>query len=613
MLYVCVYIYIYRCPRIIIFSTYLLSILKKMEIFQQILLSTSGLLLAVFMVACSPPENHIKCSSTNTNCTITNSYGTFPDRSLCQAANVAYPTTEEELISIVAGATEAERKVKVATRYSHSIPKLVCPDGQNGLLISTNYLNRTLEIDVQSMKMSVESGVTLRQLINEAAKAGLALPYSPYWWGLTIGGLLSTGAHGSTLWGKGSAIHDYVVALTIISPGGPEDGYAKVRSLDESNSTELNAAKVSLGVLGVISKVTLQLQPLFKRSISYVVKKDTDLGDQVASFGRQHEFADITWYPSQGKAVYRIDDRISSNTSGNGLYDYIAFRSTLSLGLAAIRATEDAQESLKDPDGKCASAKLITSTLVNLAYGLTNNGIVFTGYPIIGYHNRLQSSGTCLDSPEDALITACPWDSRIKGEYFFQATFSISLSVVKSFIQDVQNLVKLEPRALCGLEQYNGILMRYVKASSAYLGKEDDALDFDMTFYRNKDPTKPRLYEDIYEEIEQLAVFKYGGLPHWGKNRNLVFNGALKKYKNAGAFLRVKEMYDPLGLFSNEWADQVLGLKGEVNIIKEGCALEGLCICSQDIHCAPRDGYLCRAGKIYQDARVCALVSNSEQ
>jgi FAD-dependent oxidoreductase len=211
------------------------------------------------------------------------------------------------------------------------------------------------------------------------------------------------------------------------------------------------------------------------------------------------------------------------------------------------------------------------------------------------------------------MITACPWDSRIKGEYFFQATFSISLSVVKSFIQDVQMLVKLDPRALCGLEQYNGILMRYVKASSAYLGKEDDALDFDITFYRNKDPAKPRLYEDILEEIEQLAVFKYGGLPHWGKNRNLVFNGALKKYKNAGAFLRVKEMYDPLGLFSNEWTDQVLGLKGDVNIIKEGCALEGLCICSQDIHCAPRDGYLCRAGKIYQDARVCALVSNSEQ
>ncbi|KAJ6729652.1 D-ARABINONO-14-LACTONE OXIDASE-LIKE PROTEIN [Salix viminalis] len=560
-----------------------------MEIFLRILLSTSCLLLVVFMVDCSPPENHIKCSSANTNCTITNSYGTFPDRSICQAANVAYPTTEEELISIVAEATRARRKVKVATRYSHSIPKLVCPDGQNGLLISTNYLNRTLEIDAQSMTMSVESGVSLRQLIDEAAKAGLALPYSPYWWGLTIGGLLST------------------------APGGSKDGYAKVRRLNETNSSELDAARVSLGVLGVISKVTLQLQPLFKRSISYVVKSDTDLGDQVASFGRQHEFADISWYPSQGKAVYRVDDRVSSNTSGNGLYDSIPFRSTLSLGLAVIRATEDTQESMKDPDGRCASAKLITSALIQMAYGLTNNGLVFTGYPIIGYHNRLQSSGTCLDSPEDALITACPWDSRIKGEYFFQATFSISLSVVKNFIQDVQKLVKMEPRALCGLEQYNGILMRYVKASSAYLGKEDDALDFDITFYRNKNPAKPRLYEDILEEIEQLAVFKYGGLPHWGKNRNLVFSGALEKYNKGGAFLRVKEKYDPLGLFSNEWTDQVLGLKGEVSIIKEGCALEGLCICSQDIHCAPSKGYLCRPGKIYQDARVCTLVSTPEQ
>ncbi|GMN42813.1 hypothetical protein TIFTF001_012021 [Ficus carica] len=344
---------------------------------------------------------------------------------------------------------------------------------------------------------------------------------------------------------------------------------------------------------------------MFKRSITYLTKNDSDLGDQVTRFGREHEFADITWYPSQQKAIYRIDDRVFTNTSGDGLYDFIPFRPTPSLVLAVIRTTEDNQESSGDAEGKCTGAKLVTSTLSRSAYGLKNNGVIFTGYPVIGYQHRLQSSGTCLDSLQDARITACAWDSRVKGEFFHQTTFSISLSIAKSFIKDVQKLVKLEPKALCGLDLYNGILMRYVTASGAYLGKQEDAIDFDITYYRSKDPLNPRLYEDILEEIEQLAIFKYGALPHWGKNRNVAFKGAIEKYKNAKKFLKIKEDYDPLGLFSNEWSDQVLGLKDGLAIVKEGCALEGLCICSEDIHCAPSKGYFCRPGRIYKDARVC--------
>ncbi|WJX85764.1 putative L-gulonolactone oxidase 6 [Trifolium repens] len=318
----------------------------------------------------------------------------------------------------------------------------------------------------------------------------------------------------------------------------------------------------------------------------------------------KHEFADVSWYPSQQKVVYRIDDRVLVNTSGNGLYDFTAFRSTLSLALAVVRSTEELQEATRDANGKCISAKLINATLAGSGYGLTNNGI-FRGYPVVGFHNRMQASGTCLDSLDDQMITACPWDSRIKGEFYHQTTFSISLSFIKNFVEDVQKLVELEPKALCGLEQYNGILMRYVTASSAYLGKTEDAVDFDITYYRSKDPLTPRLFEDIIEEIEQIGLFKYGGLPHWGKNRNIGFVGAINKYNKADKFLKVKEEYDPRGLFSNEWTNQVLGLKEGVSILKDGCALEGLCICSQDSHCAPTKSYFCRPGRIYNEARVC--------
>jgi hypothetical protein len=67
-------------------------------------------------------------------------------------------------------------------------------------------------------------------------------------------------------------------------------------------------------------QVTLALQPLFKRSITFTERDDDDLAEQVTKFGYQHEFADIAWYPGHGRAVYRIDDRLPMNASGEGVF-----------------------------------------------------------------------------------------------------------------------------------------------------------------------------------------------------------------------------------------------------------------------------------------------------
>lgn len=190
---------------------------------------------------------------------------------------------------------------------------------------------------------------------------------------------------------------------------------------------------------------------------------------------------------------------------------------------------------------------------------------------------------------------------------------SNALSDAKSFLADLKKLFGLIPESACVFESFGGFAMRYVKASSAYLGKQEDSIEFDMVYSRSRDPKAPRIHQDILEEVEQMAIFKYGGLPHWGKNRNVAFEGVIRKYKKGEEFLRVKEKYDPMSLFSSQWTDQVLGLEGGVTIRGEGCALEGMCVCSEDSHCAPEKGYFCRPGKVYKEARVCTLISDNNK
>lgn len=266
--------------------------------------------------------------------------------------------------------------------------------------------------------------------------------------------------------------------------------------------------------------------------------------------------------------------------------------------------TEKELEKSKNVKGKCGVAAAELGYKKLIANGLKNNEHIFTGYPVVGRQGKMQTSGSCLHTPNWRKDVSCAWDPRINGLFFYESTAVFPAAKFAYFVKDVKKLRDMNSDNLCGIDMYNGILIRFIKTSDAYLGQSEDSVVIDFNYYRADDAQTPRLNQDVWEEIEQLAFVKYGAKPHWAKNRNLAFMNVQQKYPNFNKFIAAKKQLDPHNLFSSWFSDNLL-LGKALAKSSDGCALEGQCICDEDRHCSPKNGYLCKPGLVYTQARVC--------
>lgn len=268
-------------------------------------------------------------------------------------------------------------------------------------------------------------------------------------------------------------------------------------------------------------------------------------------------------------------------------------------------------EKTRSVTGKCTMASAVLAAKKLVANGLKNNNLIFTGYPVIGDQGKMQTSGSCLQSSPTRTDISCAWDPRINGLSFYETTAIFPATIFAEFIREVKTLRDLKIDNFCGVDLYNGFLIRFIKASGAFLGQSQDSVVIDINYYRADDASSPRLNQDVWEEVEQMAFFKYGAKPHWAKNRNLAFTGVQKKYPSFDKFVAAKRQLDVGDIFSSDWSDAIFfGKEGEKG---DECALEGQCICSQDRHCSPKRGYFCRNGLVYKEARVCRYSPSSTE
>ncbi|GLJ35293.1 hypothetical protein SUGI_0710090 [Cryptomeria japonica] len=574
--------------------------------------------------ACPPPP--VRCPANSDSCYVTNYRGEWEDQNACKVSRAFFPKTESELIQAVAYAVKKEKKVKVVSGGSHSLTGLACPGGEDGVIISTRDYNALITVDEESMAVTADAGVGFRKLVNTLAEEGFALPHTTDWDGVSVAGAISTAAHGSCVFGKGGGIYEHVVGIKMVVPAAAEEGYAKLIHLKEKDE-DLNAARVSLGVLGAISQVTFAVEKMFKRSVRLELKYDSDLEKTFVPFAESHEFGSIYWFPSFSGVLYTIQDRVAVDVPGDGKLSQTEFGPMTVESFLQFRLAEELSSAKVNTSNLCKRAKSQIEKAVETGKGFLNNGETFKGFPVVGYNHRMQSSSGCqidLQSQKDGQClwgekklenedTICGWDTQVKGTFYYHTSIAIPLSRIAEAITDMKQIRDTDPSALCDLDTYLGVQLRYFKKSTAYLAHKEDSAVVEFIYFRNRDLGIPRWNGHVMDEIEQMLLQKYEGVPHWGKNRVYTFDGAAKRAVNVGKFLKVKQQFDPKGYFSSEWSDEVLGIGKGVQVWQDGCGLDGLCVCEEDRHCAPDKGYVCRPGKFWKDARVCKGIPTMEE
>eukprot|EP01127_Copromyxa_protea_P012405 TRINITY_DN3239_c0_g1_i2.p1 TRINITY_DN3239_c0_g1~~TRINITY_DN3239_c0_g1_i2.p1 ORF type:complete len:487 (+),score=72.58 TRINITY_DN3239_c0_g1_i2:3-1463(+) len=196
------------------------------------------------------------------------------------------PETEQQIYEILKYAAKNNENVKVVGSGS-SYTELACTDGH---LINLERFNRLLEVDRQTNRVTVEAGATLDQLNVKLAEAGLALSNLPASSTKTIGGVLSVGAHGSS-------VHKGILATDVLSLQIILADCTKVTCSRQVQPELFRAALCSLGAIGIIYTVTLQCVPIYSlQAVQYPIPFQNVLQD-VTKLAEGSEYSRLWWFP----------------------------------------------------------------------------------------------------------------------------------------------------------------------------------------------------------------------------------------------------------------------------------------------------------------------------
>lgn len=196
---------------------------------------------------------------------------------------VWYPTNIDDIRNILLLARSYGRTIVLrGAGHSYTDAALNTED----IVVNLSQMRRILGWDPEHGIVRVEPGVTISELWHATLGDGWWSPVMPSVVSATLGGCLAMNVHGKNSWKEGS-IGEHTLAIELLLASG------ELVTATRSNNPDLFYAAIGgLGMLGVITSITLQLQPIHSGKVLVRQRSAHSLTDMLAIFAEEAPTAD---------------------------------------------------------------------------------------------------------------------------------------------------------------------------------------------------------------------------------------------------------------------------------------------------------------------------------
>lgn len=403
------------------------------------------------------------------------------------------PANEEELIRFLVSSDEPLRPVG----SGHSFTPLVPTDGH---ILVIDQLSGLLDHDSQALTATFGAGTRLGDMGAPLASIGQAMINLPDIDRQTLAGATATATHGTGIDFK--CLSGYVTELRLITPDG------EAHDLNVSSDPDLFAAAcVSVGALGVITRMTMQNQAQFRLKQTSWIDKTNDLlkdFDRQAAAYRHYELFPLTHSDYSIALATEVTDEPINNPPPSP-EEEAAFD-------MAMRGWMKVPPSLRRPLVNALAEQIEPSERVDESYRILSN---------------------------------------IRNNRFNEMEYSVPLEAGAACVREIlKTIIDSEVDVVFPLEY------RYVSRDDTMLSMSSGHEDHAAISIHRAATENYRPYFDLIEPI----FWKYGGRPHWGKIHSLGAAELRKLYPRFREFEEIRNRLDPNGRMLNEHLRKLFGV-----------------------------------------------------